>query len=115
GLMFAKRVPERIERLVIFNCVPFLPGYRWHWVARVWQTPVLGELFQATSTKSAFKLLSRLSNATPGPLPADWIDRCWADYDRRTRRAILKLYRASPPDALAAAGRGLENLRCPAL
>ena len=115
GLMFAKRVPERIERLVIFNCVPFLPGYRWHWVARVWQTPVLGELFQATSTKSAFRLLSRLSNAKPGPLPADWIDRFWADYDRATRRAILKLYRASPADVLAAAGRGLESIRCPAL
>lgn len=115
GLVFAQRFPERIERLVIFNCVPFLPGFRWHWVARAWRTPLLGELFQATSTKSAFKLLSRLSNQTPGPMPADWIDRIWKDYDRDTRRAILRLYRSSPPEALADAGRELGNLRCPAL
>jgi pimeloyl-ACP methyl ester carboxylesterase len=43
------------------------------------------------------------------------VDRFWADYDRDTRRAILKLYRASPPETLADAGRGLGNLRCPTL
>ena len=31
---FAQRFPERIERLVLFTCVPLLPGYRWHRVAR---------------------------------------------------------------------------------
>ena len=115
GLAFAQRFPERIERLVLLNCVPFLPGYRWHWVARIWRTPVLGELFNATSTKWAFRQVSRQSNALPGPLPDSWLDRFWPDYDRGTRRAILGLYRSSPPDELARAGRQLGALRCPAL
>ena len=35
---------ERIERLVVTNAIPFLPGYRWHYMARIWRTPILGEL-----------------------------------------------------------------------
>jgi pimeloyl-ACP methyl ester carboxylesterase len=115
GLLFAQRLPERIERLVIFNTAPFLPGYHWHWIARIWRRPVLGELFMATSSKRAFKLISRQANVTPGPLPAEFIDRFWPDFDRGTRRAILRLYRSAPEEKLAAAGERLGELRCPAL
>ena len=34
GLLWAQRFPERVERLVVINAVPLLPGYRWHRVAR---------------------------------------------------------------------------------
>jgi pimeloyl-ACP methyl ester carboxylesterase len=44
GLAFAQRAPERIERLVAIDAVPLLPGYRWHPIARVWRTPVAGEV-----------------------------------------------------------------------
>ena len=44
GLAFAQRLPERVERLVLTACVPFVPGYRWHRVARGWRTPLVGEL-----------------------------------------------------------------------
>lgn len=115
GLALAQRVPERIDRLVIHTCVPFLPGYRWHWVARIWQRPVMGELFMATSSKWGFKQISRQSNAAPGPLPEWFIDRIWRDFDPGTRRAILQLYRSSPPEVLARAGARLGELRCPAL
>jgi pimeloyl-ACP methyl ester carboxylesterase len=115
GLALVQRFPERIERLVVHTCVPLLPGYRWHWVARVWRTPGLGELFMATASKPAFKLISRQSNARPGPLPDEFIDRFWPDFDRGTRRAILRLYRASPPEVLARAGERLGELNCPTL
>jgi pimeloyl-ACP methyl ester carboxylesterase len=115
GLVLAQRFPERIERLVIHASVPLLPGYRWHWVARVWRSPVLGELFMATASKSAFRQLSRLANARPGPLPDEFVERVWADFDRPTRRAILRLYRASPSDLLARSGQGLGKLECPTL
>ena len=52
GLAFAQRLPERVERLVIVNAVPFLPGYRWHRTARVWRTPGLGELAMGTTDRS---------------------------------------------------------------
>ena len=34
-----------------------LLGYRWHVLARIWRTPVLGELFQATATRATFRLV----------------------------------------------------------
>lgn len=115
GLALAQQHPDRIERLVMHTSVPLLPGYRWHWVARVWQTPGLGEAFMATASKAAFRQLSRQSNARPGSLPEEFIDRLWADFDRGTRRAILRLYRASPPDVLANAGQRLGEIACPTL
>ena len=38
GLALAQAAPERVERLVVLNTVPLLPGYRWHRIARVWRT-----------------------------------------------------------------------------
>ena len=51
GLALAQRAPERVERLVVINAVPFLPGYRWHRVARVWRTPLAGEMFMGFTFK----------------------------------------------------------------
>ena len=99
---------ERIDRLVIVNAVPFLPGYKWHRFARIWRTPVLGELFQGSTTKWGLKRF------LPG-MPGDFIDSIWDHYDHGTQRAILKLYRSAPPPALEQAGARLGELRCPAL
>jgi pimeloyl-ACP methyl ester carboxylesterase len=115
GLGFAQRVPQRVARLVVHTCVPILPGYRWHWIARIWRRRLIGELFMSLSTKSGFRLMSRQSNVTPGPLPGWFIDRFWADFDSDTRRAILRLYRSAPEARLAEAGATLGDVRCPAL
>ncbi len=115
GLAFAQRLPERVERLVIVNAVPFLPGYRWHRTARIWRTPLLGELAMGTTTRPVLRLLSRESNATPGPMPDAWLDSVLAHFDQGTQRAILRLYRSSPSEVLAAAGARLERLSMPAL
>ena len=40
-----------VERLVVMNAVPFLPGYRWHPMARIWRAPLLGELFMGSITR----------------------------------------------------------------
>ncbi|HEV2772637.1 MAG TPA: alpha/beta hydrolase [Thermoleophilaceae bacterium] len=115
GLIFAQRHPERVERLVIFNCTPFTGGYRWHRLARVWRTPLLGELFWATATKPFFRRSISSSKVTPGRFPDEWIDRAWAALDRGTKRAILRLYRSAPESELERAGRRLGELRSPAL
>jgi pimeloyl-ACP methyl ester carboxylesterase len=115
GLALAQRIPERVERLVVHTCVPFLPGYRWHWVARIWRTPVVGELFMAGATKWGFRQISRQSNVTPGPLPDVFLDQLWPGFDRGTRRTILQLYRSAPPGVLAQAGARLGDVRCPTL
>ena len=115
GLAFAQRRPERVERLVVINAVPLLPGYRWHRTARIWRTPLLGELAMGTTYRFTARLASRESNATPGPLPEEWIDSVINHFDQGTSRAILRLYRSSPPDVLARAGEHLGALQMPAL
>lgn len=115
GLAFAQARPERIERLVLIDAVPFLPGYSWHRVARIWRTPVLGELAMGSTTPRVLSALSRAGNATPGPLPRTWQRSVLDHFDEGTRRAILRLYRGAPSDVLARAGAQLDELRVPAL
>jgi pimeloyl-ACP methyl ester carboxylesterase len=115
GLAFAQRLPERVERLAIINAVPFLPGYRWHRTARIWRTPLLGELAMGTTSRFTLRLLSRESNVTRGPMPQEWLDGVFDHFDQGTQRAILRLYRSSPPATLAAAGAQLGRLEMPAL
>jgi pimeloyl-ACP methyl ester carboxylesterase len=115
ALAWAQRFPARVHRLVVMSAVPLLPGYRWHRLARVWRTPMAGEMFMGLTTKFGFRLLSREGNVTPGPLPPATIDSIWRHFDQGTQRAILKLYRSSPPDVLAAAGTRLRDIEAPAL
>jgi pimeloyl-ACP methyl ester carboxylesterase len=115
GLAFAQRLPERVERLVIINAVPFLAGYRWHRTARIWRTPGLGELAMGTTGRFTLRLASRESNTTPGPMPDEWLDSVLEHFDQGTQRAILRLYRSSPSEVLAAAGTRLGALETPAL
>ena len=105
GLAFAQRAPERVDRLVAIDVVPFLPGYRWHPLARVWRTPLLGEAAMGLAVKPVVRRL----------VPEGRADAVMAGFDPGTQRAILRLYRASPPDVLAAAGRDLGMIGAPAL
>jgi pimeloyl-ACP methyl ester carboxylesterase len=115
GLAFAQRHPERIERLVIVNAIPLLDGYRWHRTARIWRTPVLGELAMGATNRHTLRLGSKEANVTPGPLPEEWQNSVIEHFDQGTQRAILRLYRSSPPAVLKAAGADLGRLRMPAL
>jgi pimeloyl-ACP methyl ester carboxylesterase len=105
GLALAQRAPERVERLVAIDAVPFLPGYRWHPLARVWRAPVLGEIAMGLAIGPVVRRL----------LPAGRAEPVLAAFDPGTQRAILRLYRASPPARLAAAGAGLATIQAPAL
>ncbi len=115
GLAFAQAHPERVERLVVTNAVPFLPGYRWHRTARMWRTPVLGELVMGATSRWAMRRSTAEASATPGPLPDEWIDSVMSHFDHGTQRAILRLYRCSPSATLAKAGEHLSRLTMPSL
>jgi pimeloyl-ACP methyl ester carboxylesterase len=105
GLALAQRFPERIDRLLMFSTVPLLPGYSWHRLARAWRTPLAGELAMGFTMRRGFRRA----------MPAAIADTAYDCFDHGTQRAILKLYRASPPETLARAGARLGDLRCPAL
>ncbi|HMD51729.1 MAG TPA: alpha/beta hydrolase [Solirubrobacteraceae bacterium] len=115
GLAFAQRHPERVQRLVIVNAVPLLPGYRWHRTARIWRTPMLGELAMGATSRLTLRQASREANVKPGPMPESWLDSVIGHFDQGTQRAILRLYRSSPPEVLAQAGARLGELEMPAL
>jgi pimeloyl-ACP methyl ester carboxylesterase len=97
ALDWAARDPGRLGSLVLIDTGVLL-GYRWHALARLWRTPVAGELFMATTTRWAFGLLvGRLGN--PRGLPAEFVARMYRDFDRATRRSVLRLYRSLPDPA----------------
>lgn len=79
-----------------------LPGYKWHLLARIWRTPVLGELFQAGTTEQGFRFI--VNRNEPRGLPREFVDTMYSHLDKRTKRAVLKLYRASDDPGAAAAG-----------
>jgi pimeloyl-ACP methyl ester carboxylesterase len=115
ALLAAMAAPERLERLVLIDCVPLLPGYRWHWVARIWRRRGAGELFNALATKPGARLALRQARPGLRPMPPGFVDDIWRYQDRGMKRAVLRLYRSADPGALAAAGGRLDRLRCPAL
>jgi pimeloyl-ACP methyl ester carboxylesterase len=115
GLELAQRRPEAVERLVVVDAVPLLPGYRWHPAARLWRTPVLGEIAMGLTTRRIARRLMREATQVGGPVWEELFEASWSHFDQGTMRAILRLYRSAPPEALAAAGTRLGELRCPAL
>ncbi len=115
ALISAQRQPDLIEKLVVVNAVPLLPGYRWHWVAQIWRRRPLGEIANATTTKSSMALLMRQARGDRSAMPQQFIEMVWDRWDKGTRDATLALYRHADPDRLALAGKGLGRLDCPSL
>jgi pimeloyl-ACP methyl ester carboxylesterase len=117
GLLTAMERPEAIERLVVIDAVPFLPGYRWHPVARMWRRPIAGELFMGLSTKWGFRMLATRQSETqvPEAVLEEAIDGIWKYFDHGTQRAILRLYRSAPEEELERAGRDLGRIKAPTL
>ena len=115
ALIAAQREPSRLRRLVVVNAVPLLPGYRWHRTARMWRTPVLGELSNRIWSRPALGLALRESRGDWSRHSPEFVDMIWDHLDRGTFDAILRLYRSADPDVLARSGRDLGSLACPAV
>ena len=92
GLAWSPANAERLASLTLID-IGILPGYKWHRLARIWRTPVLGELFQATTTRRGFR--GMVGRGEPRGLPRPFLEAMYDHYDRRTHRAVLKLYRAT--------------------
>ena len=114
GLAWAAAHPRQVGSVTLID-TGLLIDYRWHYLAKIWRTPVLGELFQATATRRSFHWLLRHGN--PRGLPKAFVDRMYDDFDRGTRRAILRLYRATGDvsEASRALAEALRPLALPAL
>lgn len=94
GALIAQRVamlrPDLIRSWAISNAV-IEPDYRGHRIARIWNTPILGEIFMALSR--ADKLADGLAaQGMPADIAREEAEQ-WKSRDKR--RAILKLYRSA--------------------
>lgn len=112
GLRWAADHPGRFASVTLLN-TGVLIGYRWHRFARIWRTPVLGELFQASAFPPSVRFLVQRENPK---LPAGAVRRI-AEQARakETKRAILALYRATPEPVWAEPVEALRALDRPAL
>jgi pimeloyl-ACP methyl ester carboxylesterase len=115
ALIGAQRRPDLVERLVVINAVPLLPGYRWHWVAQIWRRRWLGELANATTTRASMGLTLRQARGDRSPMPPEFVEMIWKHWNKGTRDAILALYRHADPDRIAQAGADLGRLVCRSL
>jgi pimeloyl-ACP methyl ester carboxylesterase len=94
GALIAQRVamlrPDLLRSWAISNAV-IDPDYRGHRVARIWNTPILGEIFMALSKPA--KLAEGLAaQGMPADIAREEAEQ-WTNKDKR--RAILKLYRSA--------------------
>lgn len=115
ALIGAQRRPQLIEKLVVIDAVPLLPGYRWHWVAQIWRRRPLGEIANATTTRRSIALTMRQARGDRSAMPPSFVDMVWDHWDKGTQAAVLALYRHADPPRLVEAGARLGDLACPAL
>lgn len=91
GIAWAAKYRARVGSITFFNA-GLMPGYRWHFAARIWRVPLLGELAMASLTRPAFRIGMRLIN--PRPLPKAFVQRMYNEYGQRSRQAALCFYRS---------------------
>ena len=92
ALNWAAANPGRVATVTLINTGVLL-DYKWHRLARVWRTPIAGELFMRATTRRMARLLIRHDN--PG-LSAAWATE-WSTICFRagTMRVVLRLYRST--------------------
>ena len=84
--------PDRVGSVTFLNTGVLL-DYRWHRMARIWRTPVLGGLSMRAITPEVATVM--LARENPG-LSAQWVDTIVAHLmPEKTRHAVLRLYRAT--------------------
>jgi pimeloyl-ACP methyl ester carboxylesterase len=112
GLVWAVEHPEAFASVTLINTGVLL-NYRWHRLARIWRIRGLGDLFMATTTRAGVRLVVGHDNPRLSPSAVDRIYD--ASRPRHTKRAVLKLYRATPASAMGALRAPLRELDRPAL
>ena len=84
-------IPTAVRRMVAINTL-FFSDYRWHFWARVWRTPILGELSMLAMNRPMFA--QELRRGSKGISDAH-IDSTWALMTPRMKKEVLRLYRAT--------------------
>ena len=91
GLAWAIRHSDRVLQIAIFN-TSFFSNYKWHPLAQIVRTPILGELGLAMFSEAQYK--RQLQRDAP-LVPAAYIHRAVELYRPSARKMTLRLYRGS--------------------
>ncbi|AKK30053.1 alpha/beta fold hydrolase [Mycobacterium sp. EPa45] len=97
ALTWAAANVERVASVSLLNTGVLL-DYDWHRLARVWRTPLIGNVFQAAAVPAAVRTL--LAHDNPR------LDQRWVEHLARllrpwgTKRAILDLYRSTTAETM---------------
>lgn len=112
GLTWAASHPLNVASVTLIN-TGVLRDYEWHTFARIWQTPVLGELLQWTAPD--WMIRREMIRKNPRPLPPHFVKRVLGFSDRAQRKAVLRIYRElNPPEPIfRKLEAALETLRVP--
>src|SRR5688572_14474614 len=91
GMAFLVKYPQMVRGIAISN-TNFFSNYRWHFFARLYRVPVLGEILVGGVTRSLMR--STLKNYAPA-LPDSYIDSSYEPGfgSARVRKTILRMYR----------------------
>jgi pimeloyl-ACP methyl ester carboxylesterase len=115
ALLLAMREPARVERVVLIDAVPLLPGFCWHRAARLWRRPVIGELVMGSTGKRQLRRQLRKGSVRADAWPPARVNEVWDQFDQGTQRALLRLHRAADERELVALGDGLGSVTAKAL
>ncbi|KMO74651.1 hypothetical protein BST22_12995 [Mycolicibacterium chubuense] len=92
ALTWAAAHADRVASVTLINTGVLL-DYRWHRLAKIWRTPLLGEFAQLVSTRAVARFVLRHDNPR---LSDDWVDQIAGHMmSDGTKRAVLRLYRST--------------------
>ncbi|WP_342431169.1 alpha/beta hydrolase [Neobacillus sp. FSL H8-0543] len=98
GLRWACDHIEKIGSLIISDS-SFIPGYRWHPIARKWRTPEVGEQVMETMADKE-QWFTNMKKEVP-PIDEEVLEDFYSIYQTEdSRRVILDLYRSASPELL---------------
>lgn len=96
ALAFAAQNLELVASMTLIN-TGLLQSYRWHRLARIWRTPVLGDLFQRLASHAV--VVRWLAHDNPGLTPDQVRQVAESLRPWGTKRAVLRLYRSTEVSA----------------
>lgn len=102
GLAWAVEHPRAVSHVAVVNSL-FSSRLRWHFWARIWRTPVVGELSLWLASRWLFA--RELRRGSAGRLSRAHVDRAWSHVGPLAKRTVLRLYRATDPECF----RGWED------
>lgn len=110
AVLWAVAHPEAFASAVLIDS-GVLIGFRWHAVAKLHRSPVVGALMPRLGRAGFGSVFRAAEPGLPRAVVREW-RRGW---DAGTRRAMLRFYRATPASAFARLAPALRRLDRPAL